>query len=104
MAKEFQTVANLDELTDGEGTCVFVGEKMIALFKVDDEIYATDNLCPHQGGPLADGFVHNGKVVCPLHGWAFDLKTGTTTDGASVPVAVYETRVEGEDVQIAIDE
>lgn len=103
MARTFKTVARLDELSEGEGLCVYADERMIALFKANGEIFATDNLCPHQGGPLADGFVHKGKVVCPLHGWTFDLRTGATTDGSGLPVAVYEVRVEGEEVQIGLE-
>ena len=98
---EFQTVAALDDLEEDEGKCVLVDGRQIALFRVGDDVHAIDNLCPHQGGPLADGWVDNGQVTCPLHGWEFSLETGTTTMGA--PVAVHKVRVEGNDVQVAIE-
>lgn len=49
----------------------------IALFNIDGEIFALENACPHQGGPLGEGEVENACVTCPWHGWQFDVKTGT---------------------------
>ena len=98
---EFQTVASLQELEEDEGKCVMVDGRQVALFRVGDAVHALDNLCPHQGGPLADGWVNNGQVICPLHGWEFSLETGTTTMGAPVPV--HKVRIEGDDVQVAIE-
>jgi len=49
----------------------------IALFKVDDKVYALSNICPHQQTHLIhEGFIEDGKVACPVHGWMFELETG----------------------------
>ena len=100
MTMEFKTVAALDELEEDEGKCVLVEGRQVALFRVGDAVHAIDNLCPHQGGPLADGWVNNGQVICPLHGWEFSLETGTTTMGEPVPV--HKVRIDGNNVQVAI--
>ena len=71
-------------------------------FASANRFHAIDNLCPHQGGPLAEGWVNNGEVICPLHGWEFNLENGTTTMGA--PVAVHKVQIEGNDVQVAIED
>jgi nitrite reductase (NADH) small subunit len=61
-------------------------------------IAALDNECPHQGGPLGQGMLENGKVICPWHAWAFDLKTGEAVHTPHVKVPVYEIKVDGDDV------
>ncbi len=78
-----------------EGRAVTAGGVEIAIFNLGDRFLAIDNACPHQGGPLCDGIVSGRVVVCPLHGWKFDLETGAPV-AASRPgcVAIYPTRVE----------
>ncbi len=63
---------------------------------------AVDNECPHSGGPLAEGSLENGKVLCPWHAWGFDLQTGRAEHDRSTGVRVYPLRVEGEDVLIEV--
>ena len=48
----------------------------IAIFNIDGEFYALENLCPHQGGPLGEGDIEDSCVTCPWHGWQFDIATG----------------------------
>lgn len=50
--------------------------KPIALFKMQGQIFALENSCPHMGGPLAQGEIENCLVTCPWHGWQFDVRTG----------------------------
>jgi nitrite reductase (NADH) small subunit len=59
---------------------------------------AIDNICPHRGGPLAEGMLEAGKVLCPWHAWAFDLKTGEADHDPTSRVAVYALHIEGEQV------
>ena len=74
------TVINLGSVADiplGQGVCFIVKGEEIAVFRSRrGEIFALANKCPHRRGPLAEGIIGNGKVVCPLHGHKFDLKTG----------------------------
>ncbi|MDE2016919.1 MAG: nitrite reductase small subunit NirD [Hyphomicrobiales bacterium] len=56
----------------------------VALFRgADDRVFALDDRCPHRGGPLSEGIVHDGRVTCPLHNWVIDLTSGKAT-GADV--------------------
>ena len=55
---------------------VLVAGRRIAVFPMDDTYAALDDICPHAGASLGDGWVNNGVVSCPLHGWEFDLRTG----------------------------
>lgn len=103
MGKSFTTVALSSELVEGQGRRVVIGDRPIALFKVAGEVYAIDHRCPHQGGPLANGFVHHCRVTCPLHGWVFDLRTGEESDGGT-GVVVHEVRLVDDQVQVAIND
>jgi nitrite reductase (NADH) small subunit len=77
------------------------GDKTICVANVNGEISAMDNICLHRGGPLGQGVISGGKVVCPWHGWEWDPKTGEAgPPGAKV--AVYPVKIEGGDVLIEI--
>jgi nitrite reductase (NADH) small subunit len=76
------------------------GDKIICVANVDGEISALDNICLHRGGPIGQGTISGGKVVCPWHGWEWDPKTGAAGPGAKV--AVYPIKIEGEDVLLDI--
>jgi nitrite reductase (NADH) small subunit len=79
-----------------EGRAVRLGDRELALFNLGHRFLATDNRCPHQGGPLCDGIVTGDSVVCPLHAWKFDLATGSVErpPRAQQCVRTYPTRVE----------
>ena len=81
----------------GEAREITVGDRMVCVANENGDISAMDNVCPHRGGPLGQGMIDGGKIVCPWHAWAYDLKTGVTHPLAS-KVPVYEVRIEGEDV------
>jgi len=70
----------------------------VAVFKIDGAVFAIGNVCPHQHTALLhDGFVENGCVVCPAHGWMFDIRTGKQPSGSrgvnSYPVIVEDGEV-----------
>jgi nitrite reductase/ring-hydroxylating ferredoxin subunit len=87
-------VLDLAALPSNELTLVTVNNQDVILYRRDDDICAIGNECPHQAGSLCDGFVEGDIVVCPLHGWEFDLRSGAcmTVPGESVPR--YEVTVE----------
>ena len=78
------------------------GEVMVCVANVSGEYSAMNNFCAHRGGPLGQGPVMEGKVICPLHGWMYDPKTGIPEDDPHRRVAVYPLRVEGEDVFVEV--
>lgn len=79
-----------------EGRAVTLAGREIAIFNLGDRFLATDNRCPHQGGPLCDGIVAGESVVCPLHAWKVRLDSGTVERPALAEVCVttYPTRVD----------
>lgn len=72
--------------------------KMLCVSNLDGEIYAMDNICLHWGGPLGQGAIKEGKVVCPWHGWCFDPKTGQGPPRATGRLTVYKVTIDGDDV------
>lgn len=87
---------------EGEVKEIAVGEKMICVVNVRGEYSALENVCAHHGGPLGQGVVLDGKVVCPWHGWMFHPKTGVGNDDPRCRVAVYPLQISGDDVLIAL--
>ncbi|HUR17518.1 MAG TPA: Rieske 2Fe-2S domain-containing protein [Acidimicrobiales bacterium] len=71
----------LEDLEPDRGHRVRIGAYDVAVFLVDGGVRVVDNTCLHTGGPLADGAVFDGCVICPLHGWVYDLVTGQTLVG-----------------------
>jgi nitrite reductase/ring-hydroxylating ferredoxin subunit len=96
-------VASIDDIPDGGAIAVDVGEKRIALFRIQGEVFALDETCPHRGGPLHDGAVDRGVVLCPWHQWQFDLKTGCSPVNPLSRVKVYPVRLEGTEVFLEVD-
>jgi nitrite reductase (NADH) small subunit len=78
------------------------GDKMICVANLNGQFFALDNTCVHQGGPLGEGVVEKGKIVCPWHGWAYDLKTGELAPGRP-GVKPYALKTEGVDVLIDLE-
>lgn len=67
----------------------------IAVFRtVADEVFALDDVCPHKGGPLSQGIVHDRQVTCPLHGWVIALDSGEALAPDAGCTRRHETRVE----------
>jgi nitrite reductase (NADH) small subunit/3-phenylpropionate/trans-cinnamate dioxygenase ferredoxin subunit len=84
-----------DEIPPGGSKVVQVRELAVAIFNVAGTFYAVENTCPHQGGPLGEGYLEeNGVISCPWHGWTFDLKTGVSPLDRDVRVGCYPVRVE----------
>ena len=88
----------VDAIPIGEGRAYCFSGRIIAVFRPrDGGLYALDDRCPHRAGPLADGIVGGGVVICPLHGWKFQLASGRClNEKASVrtyPVVLVEGRM-----------
>jgi nitrite reductase/ring-hydroxylating ferredoxin subunit len=99
---EFVKVASLSELAPGSAKAVEVKGKAIALFNVEGTIYATDNTCLHQGGPLGEGELTGEVIMCPWHQWEYNVRTGENVEDSSLKVATYPVQVEGSDIKVAV--
>jgi nitrite reductase (NADH) small subunit/3-phenylpropionate/trans-cinnamate dioxygenase ferredoxin subunit len=98
--KHYQLVARIDEIMPGSGKRVEVDGNQVAIFNFNGEFYAINDLCPHRGASLSEGFLDAGKVFCPWHCFDFNLKTGECLTVPSMAVQAYEVKVEDDHVFI----
>ena len=99
---EFMKVATLLDLPAGACKTVEAAGKAIALFNVDGTVYALDNTCLHQGGPLGEGTLQGEVVTCPWHMWEYNVRTGEKVNSPALKVATYPVEVEGNDIKVAL--
>lgn len=103
-------VANVDEIPPGDRKILDVDGRSIGIFNIDGEFHAVRNRCPHQGGPVCEGYLtgflkaripgdytytRQGEILrCPWHGWEFDVKTGQSwIDPKKIRARSYAVRV-----------
>lgn len=97
-------VARLQDVPAGQARTFEVGEESVALCNVDGVIYAINNICSHDDGPLGDGTLDGCEIECPRHGARFDVRDGSVTAmPAAVGVDSFETVVDGDDIYVKID-
>lgn len=95
-------VCRLSELHEKEGKRFYSRDYDIAVFKIDGVAHAFSNICPHQKAAIIyDGFIEDNCVVCPSHGWMFDIETGKAKSGFS-RLKVYETEISDGEVYVFI--
>lgn len=99
---KFVTIAKLADLEPGSCLSVEAEGIGVALFNVGGTIYALDNTCPHAGGPLGEGTLTGETIVCPWHGWQYNVRTGERLQNSVFKVACYDVQVEGDLIKVAV--
>ncbi len=99
---DFQTVAQVGDIPDGEGRAYCVGGKLVAVFNVGGEYSAINDVCPHMGASLAAGYVEDNAVTCPWHAWRFCVKDGTWLDNpkSKVRTESFALRIVDQEIQV----
>lgn len=96
----------VESIPAGEGRNFLVDRMAIAIFRTRaGELFATQAHCPHRGGPLADGLMGGGRIVCPFHSYAFDLATGEALARGCPALRTYRVWVDEEgEICTSLDE
>lgn len=102
MADEFIDIASIDELPVGRAKTVAAGGRTIALYHTAGGFFASDNSCPHRGGPLGAGDLMGSEIVCPWHLWGFDVTSGLCTGNPSISINTHEVKIEGSRVLVRL--
>jgi 3-phenylpropionate/trans-cinnamate dioxygenase ferredoxin subunit len=98
----FTKICSVLNIEENAGKRFIINETEIAVFKSDGNIFALSNICPHQQTALIyDGFIEEGCVVCPAHGWKFDLRTGNKKSG-SRGLDSYEVKIVDEIIYVKV--
>lgn len=101
---KFVKVATTAEIGPGQKKLVQVDGQAVAIFNLEGEYYAIQDVCTHDGGPLAEGDIFGEEIECPRHGARFNVKTGDVTRmPACEPVETYPVKVEGKYILVDLD-
>jgi len=94
-------LCSIDEIPKRGAIRVELDQKQVAIFKTaDDSIYVLDDACPHKGGPLSDGIVHDNCVTCPLHNWVISLEDGCAKGADRGRTTRYKVLLKNGDVHV----
>ncbi len=105
MAIEYRKVATLGELPEGSNLFVEVDDQPVALFRVEGQVFAIDDVCTHDGGPLADGKLCGFEIECDRHGARFDIRTGSALSMPAVEnVRAHHVKVDSDTIYVAIND
>ena len=104
MTERWYPVGAIADIPRRGARCVRHGLNTIAVFRTsEDRIFALEDRCPHRGGPLSQGIVHDGCVTCPLHNWVISLETGLAQGADEGSVKTIPVKVEQQQIFLAID-
>lgn len=102
-AGEARVACSTEDVSEDSPEVTEIDGVKVAIFYADDEYFAVQNTCPHQGGPLGAGKVEDNCVYCPWHGWQFDLESGEHVHGKET-AQTYEVRVKKDDIYVVTPE
>ncbi len=98
---DFQRVARLSEIPDPGRLVVEVDDQLVVLLHVSGEVFAIDDVCTHDGGPLGEGELDDHTIACPRHGAKFDIRSGDAlTMPATRPTKAYDVKLQGDDILV----
>jgi nitrite reductase/ring-hydroxylating ferredoxin subunit len=98
----FTKICKTGDVKSGCSKGVEINGKNIALFNVDGNYYAINDICAHRGGPLSEGELDGTTVICPWHGWRYNVTSGENELVPSLPTEKYAVQIDGDDVLVDI--
>ena len=99
----WQRVTSVAEVKPDAPVPVTIGDKQIAVYRLGDEFFCLDDICPHAYAMMSSGFVEGERIECPLHQAAFEIRTGKcVAPPAESDLATYKVKVEGNDIYVDI--
>jgi nitrite reductase/ring-hydroxylating ferredoxin subunit len=98
----FTKLCKTSDVQSGAGKGIELNGKAIAVFNVDGKFYAINDVCGHRGGPLSEGEIDGTTVICPWHGWRYNVTSGENELVPALPTEKYELKVEGDDILVDI--
>ena len=99
----WHTLSPASRIREGQLLCFEVGGRRLVVGRTAQGYFALDDTCPHAGGSLSEGMLDAGAVVCPIHGYAYDIVTGEGLDDGA-EVRVHPCVLEGDVLRIEIRE
>jgi nitrite reductase/ring-hydroxylating ferredoxin subunit len=101
---EFQRVLSLADVPQGKMRACEIGGRQIVVCRTRDGVFALDNVCTHAYSRMSEGRLRGSRLICPLHGAAFDVSNGRVLGApATKPLHTHRVRISGEQIEVAID-
>jgi nitrite reductase/ring-hydroxylating ferredoxin subunit len=101
-AVNFKACLKEKDLKEGQMRHVQVSGKSILLVKQGSQIFAISNICPHEGCSLDKGILHEYSVMCPCHGWRFDVRNGQFAENKLTTLATYRCKIENGKIYVGV--
>ena len=98
----YVAVAQVGSIPEGTGRAFAVQGRIVAVFNDGGEYFAIDDLCPHMGASLAEGYLEDGVVACPWHAWRFRVCDGTWCDNPRIKIDRFPIRLVGDQLQVGV--
>ncbi|MBZ5605712.1 MAG: Rieske (2Fe-2S) protein [Acidobacteriia bacterium] len=98
----FVKIGDVAALPPGQVMEAEVAGNAYAICNVNGELFALDGTCPHTGGPLGQGTLEDGRLICPWHAWEYDCRTGANDYDESLKLASFPVKIESGDILIDI--
>ncbi len=103
VGQEWRRVAGVQDIAKGKTLCVAADGREILLCHTSDGFFAVDNLCTHAAARLCEGKLKGHRILCPLHGAAFDVRDGNVlTRPASIALGTYPVRVDADGISLQL--
>lgn len=97
---DYESVGKTSDFEDNVGRAVPLKNRVVAVFRKGDHWYAIDDMCPHMGASLAEGYVDENSVTCPWHAWRFCIVDGTWEDNPRIKVDCFDVKVQDGEVWV----
>ena len=99
---EFIEVARINDLPVGRACVCTIGDQRIALYHTSKGFFASDNTCPHRGGPLGEGDIIGQEIVCPWHFFTFEVASGICYGNPELKIVTHEVHIDGDRVLVKL--
>ncbi|MGH7887204.1 MAG: Rieske (2Fe-2S) protein [Candidatus Binatia bacterium] len=93
-------VCKAGEVKAGCGKSIEINGKAVGVFNIDGRFYAINDACAHRGGPLGEGELDGTTVICPWHGWRYNVTTGENELIPALPTEKFDVQIQGDDVLV----
>src|SRR5574337_1231713 len=101
MTRDFKKTLKVNDVLPGQMKTVEFEGETVCIVNIGSKFYAINNVCTHEGGPLAEGILDNYEIECPWHGARFDMRTGEVkAPPAKSPISTCEVKVDGDNIWI----
>jgi nitrite reductase/ring-hydroxylating ferredoxin subunit len=104
VAMTWKHLCAASKLSEGEPLGFQVGDQRVALYKVDEDIFATDDICSHAFALLSTGFLEGHVIECPLHGAMFDIRDGRCRSGVYKDIRAFKVEIRDGEIYVQLDD